>query len=213
MRPEISNELLLQVIQAWDPSKAEDWLVRSHGSLICLDFGIRHRDGEIFDVDLMSPWRKHCELVEFLLKDRPHLSPNREVEWTREVLKSCRKACGVTWSCDPWNRILDRPSFSNIVERIKSYEYLKAWKESRTTNIDFKDPSYLESVSCREPEESDDELCARLTAAIKVPALYSWKTKTLKGVPTPATYEQLCPHCNGSKEVRGWLGKEVCNAC
>lgn len=202
MRPEISNELLLQVIQAWDPSKAGDWLIRPHGSLVCGDFGIRHGDGEMFAADEGDPWGKHCELVKFLLQDRPALNSHNGFEWDPKVTLHCRREFVECWASDPWRTDFDTPSPSSIVGRIKSYDYLREWKESQGCNPGCK---------CGDIKHMTDEDIVRhfgeeLTGI-------SGADLEIFDDHLPATYEQLCPHCNGSKEVTGWLGKESCQAC
>lgn len=247
MKPEIKNELLLQVLQAWDPDGADQWWVDKCGELrwdTQLCWYMRWPNGDIYIKH--SYMEKAHELVEFLLKDRPDL----ELGDFSTPYEECVKACdgGHWYSRDPWSDGEVNPKV--MVARIKAYEYLREWKESqgpltakniadgfkrqrealqplidsRTTAINPDDVTLsidgqaIEGMACewkcrRHPDEKDSEYRDRLTAAIKVPAPYAWKTKTLKGIPTPGTYETICPHCNGSKEVTGWYGKESCQAC
>ena len=244
MRPEISNELLLQVIQAWEPDTEDKWSVGR--DLMKGGFFIRDHLGILFPHVEGDPWDEDAKLVEFLLKDRPDL----ELGDFSTPYEECVKACdgGHWYSRDPWSDGEVNPKV--MVARIKAYEYLREWKESqgpltakniadgfkrqrealqplidsRTTAINPDDVTLsidgqaIEGMACewkcrRHPDEKDSEYRDRLTAAIKVPAPYAWKTKTLKGIPTPGTYETICPHCNGSKEVTGWYGKESCQAC
>lgn len=264
MRPEISNELLLQVIQAWDPAEAGDWFVDDENELRWgeNEWYIRWPDGQVYCYGARSSYRKACKLVEFLLKDRPDLGllDHRRCWKDGVPTYECEKATNVSWDSDPWG---STSRAKNLVKRIKSYEYLKEWKESQEStakvcqadaiqvrldrgetiqgeclylekpihlysnsivhgceieckldswwewkeesrcqqeNVDFKDPSYLEAVSCREPEESGVEFRQRLRDANPSPEV-------------PAIYDRICPHCNGSKEVVGWYGKESCNVC
>ena len=81
-------------------------------------------------------------------------------------------------------------------------------------------------IPCRNPDEGDAEFRERIKKSIdprEVTLTIDGQTiEMIPGEPVvgysapaevPATYEEICPRCNGSKEVTGWLGKETCNAC
>lgn len=200
MRPEISNELLLQVIQAWDPTIADDLHVNDCGELRYGEdkWYVRWSNG-----DMYVPHRsiaKVSELVEFLLKDRPDLGDPEDRKWP---YLECKNTCGGFWTSDPWESIATP---DHMIRRIKSYEYLKGWKDTQE-HLQLQD----RLVECGKINPEDVRLTIDGQTIDRIPGEpvvgYSAPTEV------PTTYEQLCPHCNGSKEVTGWLGKEVCNAC
>jgi len=209
MRPEISNELLLQVIQAWDPDEADKWSVDKDKDLMWGDYFIRGED-HIFSHDERRAWHEASELVEFLLKDRPDLGLIDGPAWKEEVpVYKCEKATGASWNSDPWNNGYMEPE--RIVARIKAYEYLKEWKETQE-HLQLQDRLVeCGKPECRKPEESDGEFRRRLLGPIPPPS--PRLVSLLREAKIPATYEAICPHCNGSKEVTGWYGKESCQAC
>lgn len=237
MRPEISNELLLQVIQAWDPAEAGDWFVDDERELRWGEnqWYIRWPEGRIYSYYEASSYYKASKLVEFLLKDRPDLNSEMEDIWDSEMLSDCRKEFGTSWAINPWTTDLDTPGPADIVRRIKAYEYLKAWKESQEPN--WKEPETYEQYCdwCRQkPDcvplslEKWSEACkteATVTVKRTIPIDPGDVTLSVGGqiiermeirddvLEIPTTYEKICPHCNGSKEVVGWRGKESCQAC
>ena len=196
MRPEISNELLLQVIQAWDPDKMDSWWVTiCNKTLIWESVGIREHNARMCPRDY--PWEEASKLVEFLLKDRPKLHRS----WDPKVLRKTEKEIGTSWTADPFVGIGYEPTPKDIVRRLKSYEYLKEWKETQE-HLELQD----RLVECGKINPGD------ITLTID--------GQTIEGMEiyddvlsVPTTYEAICPHCNGSKEIVGWYGKEVCNAC
>lgn len=203
MRPEISNELLLQVIQAWDPDESGGWEIHSATGTLCAgNFGVRHRDGEMFCHVEASVWRANCELVEFLLKDRPELVGDFDPD--RWPYLECKKACNGFWTLDPWE---SSTTPDHMVRRIKSYEYLKAWKENREIGEQL-EKRYDEMVEDQENAINPHDV----TLSIEGQAIEGMEICD-DVLSVPATYEKICPHCNGSKEVTGWLGKESCQAC
>lgn len=186
MRSEISNELLLQVIQAWDPGEADKLSVSV--DLRWNGYFIRESDGHMLQHHESDPWHEASKLVEFLLKDRPDLGLLKgSGGWKDEVPEDeCLKATNGCWDSDPWE--YSTTPVRDLVIRIKAYEYLREWKERQESTIDPSD----------------------VTVTID--------GQTIEGIPgefieVPATYETICPHCNGTKEVTGWSGKESCNAC
>ena len=192
MRPNISNELLLRVIQAWNPDEKNAWSVydggllwgvyllrgqtgfirgESKGTLLCHDDAI---------------WDEARQEIAFLLKDRPDLELCNG-RCPKDTKNKSLESFEAFWDSDPWGP--HTPAFS-VVKRIKSYEYLREWKESQETAVNPHDVTLtIDGQAIEGMEICDDVL----------------------GV--PVTYEKICPHCNGSKEVVGWLGKESCQAC
>lgn len=199
MRPEISNQLLLQVIQAWDPANASHW--RLYKEELRHDrWFIRGFSGGVAGHSIKHEWFKPCELVEFLLKDRPDLGPDDNFPYLE-----CKKSTNGYWYSDPWG---DSASAECMVLRIKSYEYLKAWKESQGT---------LTAKNIADGFKRQREALHTLIDGISVDTFSLTSGQAIVGysAPTevPATYEKICPYCNGSKEVTDWHGKESCQAC
>lgn len=272
MRSKISNELLLQVIQAWDPDGAGDLYVDGCGELRCGEgsWYVRWPNGDMYISHRSIA--EASKLVEFLLKDRPDLNPDSKVSWDKDVLSHSRKEWGIAWASDPFSE-LGAPIPSDIVRRLKSYEYLREWKERQEGNMKIETPSVAGAMTFRpngpkaisdftggEPKQtlyistehplsilngSKIRLSKPVPFDMKPGEILSlincegvwWETsrvttidpddvtlsiegQTIEGMEihddvlgVPATYDRICPHCNGSKEVVGWHGKESCNVC
>ncbi len=273
MRPEISNKLLLQVIQAWNPEEADLWYEDTDGKLRWIHQGesyhyyVRHSDGGVLSTCDDTPQN----LVKFLLKDRPKL----HCKWDPLVLRKAEKVFGTSWTADPFVGIGYEPNAKTIVSRLKSYEYLKEWKESQEgymkpetpsvagTTVFFPNgPKTIADFTGGEPTQqlsihtaypitivSDVQIrlkgsvnfdmkpgetlslvdcggvwceTSRATTINPSDVTLTIGGQTIERMPVemvsirtevPTTYQKICPHCNGSKEVTGWLGKEPCNAC
>lgn len=277
MRAEISNKLLLKVIQAWDPDEAELWSVDKHGDLRQHTsdgiWYIREPNNEIPPHYPEDDWYEACELVEFLLKDRPDLELLKgSGGWKDEVPEDeCLKATNGCWDSDPWE--YSTTPVRDLVIRIKSYEYLKEWKERQEGNMKIETPSVAGAMTFRpngpkaisdftggEPKQTlyistehplsilngskirlskpvpfdmkPGEILSlincegiwwetsRVTAIDPDDVTLSIEGQSIEGMEihddvlgVPATYDRICPRCNGSKEVVGWHGKESCNVC
>lgn len=154
MRSEISNELLLQVLQAWDPSEADKWSVDSDGEL-CWEISectryIRLSGSKMCEHRKDWDWHDAATLVEFLLKDRPDLELCGG-RCPKEIKEKSLESFDAYWDSDPWE---SHPPPRSVVVRIKSYEYLKEWKEKQQVN-DLVRWAY---TSCRTASQAELEM-------------------------------------------------------